>query len=173
MSYGAVTARALNAQYLAVCRSGIGIIQGYGGSKEFTMPRFYNEVINDSTSQWDFKKYIPDAVVVVLAGNDLSVALDTAAFVKEYVRFVQRIRMNYSDAQIICVAGPSDAGKKFNTWKNMIHSAVDETKKNDPHVHYFEFSTFSMHGSDYHPNIAEHNNMAGELTTYLKDLLQW
>lgn len=173
MSYGAITARALNAQYMAVCRSGIGIIQGYGGSKEFTMPRYYNEVINDSTRQWDFKRYIPDAVVIVLAGNDLSVALDTSAFVKEYVRFVQRIRLNYSSAQIICVAGPSGEGKKFNTWKNMIHAAVNETQKNDSLVHYFEFSTITMHGSDYHPNIAEHNHMAGELTTYLKGLLQW
>ncbi len=173
MSYGAITARALNAQYLAVCRSGIGIIQGYGGFKGFTMPRYYNEVINDSTRQWDFTKYIPDAVVIVLGGNDLSVALDSSAFVKEYVRFVQRIRLNYSDAQIICVAGPADAGKKFNTWSNMIHAIVNETQKNDPRVHYFEFSTFYMHGSDYHPNIAEHNNMAVELTAFLKELLKW
>lgn len=173
MTYGAITARALNAQYLAVCRSGIGIIQGYGGSKGFTMPRFYDEVTLDTLKRWNFNSYIPDAVVIVLGGNDLSVKLDTAAFVKAYVRFVQRIRIYYPESQIVCVAGPADEGQKFSTWKSMIHSAVNESCKTDSLVHYFEFSPFSMHGSDYHPNIAEHEQMATELTKFLKELLQW
>lgn len=173
MTYGAITARALNAQYLAVCRSGIGIIQGYGGSKGFTMPRFYDEVTLDTLKRWNFNSYIPDAVVIVLGGNDLSVKLDTAAFVKAYVRFVQRIRIYYPESQIVCVAGPADEGQKFSTWKSMIHSAVNESCKTDSLVHYFEFSPFSMHGSDYHPNIGEHEQMATELTKFLKELLQW
>jgi lysophospholipase L1-like esterase len=173
MSYGAITARTLNAQYLAVCRSGIGIIHGYGGMPGFTMPRYYDAVLNDSTIKWDFTRYSPDAVVIVLGGNDLSVALDSRAFVKEYIKFVQRVSKNYPDAQIVCVAGPSDKGSKFNKWRDMIHAAVNETVKSNPNIHYFEFSTFSMHGSDYHPNIAEHTMMAGELTPYLKNLLHW
>ncbi len=44
-------------------------------------------------------------------------------------------------------------------------------KKDDKAIHYFAFSPFQMNGSDWHPNVAEHKNMAAELIPFLKSLL--
>lgn len=43
-TYGTLVARAVNANYVAVCRSGIGMYQSYGGEKDFVQPKLYDEI---------------------------------------------------------------------------------------------------------------------------------
>jgi len=173
LSFSSVAARELNARYVAVCRSGIGITQGYGGYKGFTMPRYYDEVTGDSTVRWNFSRYQPQLVVIDLGGNDLSAPLDSAVFVNAYTLFLKRIRVNYPDAVIVCVAGPSGADKRWITWRNLIHTVVNEASADDSRIRYFEFSPITLHGSDYHPNVAEHKQMAAELVPFVKQLMNW
>ena len=173
MTYGAIAARALDAEYLTVCRSGIGIWQGYGGGKDFTMPKFYDEVILGSTKGWDFSQYQPQLVVIDLGGNDLSVELDSVKFISTYVEFLGRIRKNYPAARIICAAGPSTPGTEWQKWQRYLHAVVEQFGKQDSQVYYFEFSTFKPNGSDWHPNVAEHSRMADELIPYIRELMRW
>jgi lysophospholipase L1-like esterase len=173
MSFGAITARALDAEYVAVCRSGIGIVQGYGGGRDFNMPAHYDEVIQNCSTKWDYSLYQPQLVVINLAGNDLSAPLDAAEFVNTYVGFLKRIRANYPVAAIVCVAGPSSDNAQWILWRNLIHDVVKQFGAVDKAVHYFEFSTMELHGSDWHPNVEEHQKMAGELTAFLKEIMQW
>jgi hypothetical protein len=173
LTFGATTARALNAEYLTVCRSGIGIVQGYGGGRDFAMPRFYDEIIADSTKIWNYNLYQPQLVVIDLAGNDLSAPLDSAEFVYEYVTFLKRIRSHYASATIVCAAGPSTPDEGWPKWQNLIHAVVDEYGKSDKNIHYFEFSPFTPNGSDWHPNVDEHRKMSEELIPFLKDLMHW
>jgi lysophospholipase L1-like esterase len=173
MTYGALTARALNSEYLTVCRSGIGIWQGYGGGRDFTMPILYDEVIINSSKVWDYKQYKPQLVVIDLGSNDLSVALDSAKFISTYVEFLQRIRKNYSSAKIVCIAGPSSPGAECEKWKSYMHLIVEEYGKSDNATYYFEFSTFEPDGSDFHPNMEQHKKMADELVPFLKKLMNW
>ncbi|MBN1926959.1 MAG: hypothetical protein JW798_14095 [Prolixibacteraceae bacterium] len=173
MSFGAITARALDAEYVAVCRSGIGIVQGYGGGRDFNMPAHYDEVILNSSVKWDYSLYQPQLVVINLAGNDLSAPLDPDEFVNAYVGFLKRIRTNYPGAAIVCIAGPASDNAQWVTWRNLIHAVVNQFGALDQSVHYFEFSTMELHGSDWHPNVEEHRKMAGELTVFLKELMKW
>jgi hypothetical protein len=174
LSYGAITARGLDAEYQAVCRSGIGIVQGYGGNRGFTMPRFYDEVImNDSTKKWDYSRNQPQLVVINLITNDLSAPVDSAEFLNNYIAFVKRVRGNYPAASIVCCAGPSAPGKHWQTVQNFIHAAVGELTKNDNAISYFQFTPFEMHGSDWHPNTDEDAKMAAELILFLKSLMNW
>jgi lysophospholipase L1-like esterase len=173
LSYGAITARELDADYFAVCRSGIGMFQGYGGNRSFNMPEYYNEITLDSTKKWDYSVKQPDLVVINLAANDLSAPLDSAAFIQAYTSFVKRVRSNYPGTNIVCIAGPSGGGEEWRMLQSYIHTVVNECAKTDETVRYFGFSPFEMHGSDWHPNLAEHRNMANELTPYLKQLMHW
>ena len=66
MTFGAISARAMNAEYLTVCRSGIGMYQGYGGAKDFNMPRLYDEVVLNKGLTWDYSLYQPQLVVIDL-----------------------------------------------------------------------------------------------------------
>ena len=173
LTYGALTARALNAEYQAVCRSGIGIVQGYGGGRDFTMPGLYDEVTINNPVTWDYSMNQPQLVVIDLGANDLSAPLDSAEFVNAYVNFLKRIRTNYPSAEIVCIAGPSTPGKEWQTWRNYIHAVVDLFGNNDQAIKYFECSTFEPNGSDWHPNVAEHQKMADELIPFLKELMNW
>ena len=173
LTYGSLTSRALDAEYLTVCRSGIGIWQGYGGDTAFTMPKLYNQVIIDSKVPWNYKKYQPQAVVIDLGGNDLSAPLDSSFFVNSYMEFLKRIRNNYQTAKIVCIAGPGDAGEEWDKWRSLIHAVVDQYGKRDPLTCYFEFTPFKPSGSDWHPNVEEHKRMAGELVSFLRDLMKW
>jgi hypothetical protein len=171
MSYDAITARELNADLTAVCRSGIGIVQGYGGNKGFNMPAFYDEVTLDTTKKWDYTTSQPEAVVIDLITNDLSVKLDSAEFINKYLDFLKRIRGNYPDAKIVCIAGPASPGDQWRTVQSYIHTIVNEFGKTDQNVNYFAFTPFEMHGSDWHPNVDEDKKMAAELVPYLNQLL--
>ena len=171
LSYGAIAARALQADYVGICLSGIGMYQGYGGDTTFAMPYFYDAVINNKKSVWKYAALQPEIVVIDLSGNDFSAQLDSLKFTGAYLKFLIRVRNNYPNAMIVCAAGPSGGGDSFNTQKNYIEAVVDAFKKDDKAVYYFAFSAFQMNGSDWHPNVAEHKNMADELTPFLKKII--
>ncbi|MEP7231273.1 MAG: SGNH/GDSL hydrolase family protein [Ginsengibacter sp.] len=172
LSYGAITARALQAEYIGICLSGIGMYQGYGGGKEFAIPNYYDALTHSKKLSWNFAAHQPTMVVIDLGSNDFSAALDSVKFTTAYLNFLKRVRKNYPHSIIVCAAGPSGEGEKFNTQKSYIETVVNTFKKDDKAVHYFAFSTFQMNGSDWHPNVAEHKNMAGELIPFLKSLLK-
>lgn len=173
LSFGAITARAVNADYVAICRSGIGMVHGYGGGRGFNMPRYYDEVTNDSTIAWDYSLYQPHVVFIALIGNDLSAPLDSTEFIRTYLRFLQRVRNNYPLAKLVCAAGPCSPGKDFEITSSYIHAVVDEFKKTDQNTFYFEFNPFTPSGSDWHPNLAEHKKMAEELIPFIRNLMNW
>lgn len=171
LTYGAITARALEAEYIGICRSGIGLYQGYGGKSKFAMPAFYDEVTNEKKTGWNFAAHQPSIVVIDLGSNDFSAAVDSVKFTTTYLDFLQRIRKNYPHSIIVCAAGPSGEGKSFLMQKRYIKGVVDAFSMVDKAIHYFAFSAFQMNGSDWHPNVAEHKNMAEELIPFLKSLL--
>ncbi|MEP7278608.1 MAG: SGNH/GDSL hydrolase family protein [Bacteroidota bacterium] len=172
LSYGAITARALQADYIGICRSGIGMYQGYGGHPKFAMPAVYDEVINSNKLSWDFAAHQPSMVVIDLGSNDFSAVLDSVKFTTAYLDFLKRIRNNYPQSTIVCAAGPSGGGDSFDTQQSYIKAVVDAFGKDDKAVHYFVFSAFQMNGSDWHPNVAEHKKMSAELIPFLKSLLK-
>jgi hypothetical protein len=173
LTYGSLTSRALGAEYISVCRSGIGIWQGYGGDTTFTMPKLYDQVIINGKENWNYNRIQPQLVVIDLGGNDLSVPLDSALFVDTYVRFLKRIRINYGTSRIVCIAGPDSPGEEWDKWRSLIHSVVDKYGKGDSLVSYFEFTPFVPNGSDFHPNVGEHKRMTEELVPYIKNLMGW
>jgi len=172
LSYGAITARALQAEYIGICRSGIGIYQGYGGNPKFAMPDFYDELTNANKMGWNFAVHQPGMVVIDLSGNDFSAAVDSVKFTTAYLNFLKRVRKNYPHSTIVCAAGPSGGGEQFSIQKNYVQAVVNAFTKDDKAVYYFAFSPFQMNGSDWHPNVAEHKNMAAELIPFLKTLLK-
>jgi hypothetical protein len=172
-AFGPLTARAVKAEYQLVSRSGIGMTQGYGGGKSFNMPRLYDEVTLDSTKRWDYSHSVPQLVMIDLGGNDLSAPLDSATFVNAYIKFLGRIRNNYNSAKIVCLVGPFAPDEKAHTWQHYVYAVVDSVSKTDNQVYYFEFKPIELHGSDWHPNLAEDQALAADLVPYVKDLMKW
>ena len=184
LAYGAITARNLNAAYMAVAYSGKGVIQNYSLEDKETLPVIYDRIFPDKKeSRWDFKKWQPDVVVINLGTNDFAhAAPDSALFVKTYLDFLKRIRWNYPKAHIFCIEGCMikdgwPAGiPSLTLVKKFIESAVDNFKTDtDTKIETFYLTTAKEgdFGCDYHPNKRKHQMMAGELTSFIKLKTGW
>ncbi|MEO6188341.1 MAG: SGNH/GDSL hydrolase family protein [Ginsengibacter sp.] len=173
LTFGAVTARMLNAEYATVCRSGIGMYQGYNAGKGFAMPVYYDTVVSGSNAVWDYRLFQPQVVVITLGGNDMEKDFDSTQFVNAYIKFLSKLRKNYPVAKIICIAGPSGEDDKWALYQSVVKSIVKEVGSNEKQVYYFAFSPFEMHGSDWHPNADEHRKMAEELVPAIEKITGW
>ena len=111
--------------------------------------------------------------MIDLGGNDLSAPLDSATFADAYIKFLGRIRNNYNAAKIVCLVGPFPPDEKEHTWQHYVHAVVDSVSKTDSLVYYFEFKPIELHGSDWHPNVAEDQALAADLIPYVKNLMNW
>lgn len=153
LSYVAITARHFKAQYSCIARSGIGIMVSWN---RLIMPEMYDRLdATDSTSKWNFKKYIPDVVVVNLFQNDSYLITDTgnaqfkyrfgkkapdkSFIIDSYKLFIKKLWEKYSNAYIICVLGNMDATRESSPWPGYIQCAVEQM--NDPKIftHFFQF----------------------------------
>jgi lysophospholipase L1-like esterase len=180
-SYGALTARALNADLYTIAASGRGMYENVDGTTTGTLPDIYGETIPYSSattpSSWNFADWIPDVVVIDLGTNDFagSATGDPGPeFVTTYVTFVQRVRTNYPDAWIFCTNGPMLSGTEYAQAQTYIQSVVSMV--NDPKVTYLAFPTQNPangEGCDGHPSPTTHQLMATQLTAAIESALGW
>lgn len=181
-TYAARTARALNAQFLVVARSGIGVYRNYAaprsGSKD-CMPAMYEQTLfMDSTELWNPTLYIPDVVCVNLGTNDTSLDNYDMNFLTDgYRSFMKKLRIYYPHAKIVLLTGAMLNGKQLEDVKKSMDTVIEERKlEGDKEIYRFDMSpqTGSLGMSvGYHPSIRQHQKMAFELTAYLKELMKW
>jgi lysophospholipase L1-like esterase len=178
MAYGAITARNLNAEYVAVPFSGKGLTRNYGEDTIDIMPDLYDRIFAFNPNiKWDFKKYTPDVVVINLGTNDFAKSNpDSVKFVKAYINFIARIRSNYPNAHVVCLTGSMMSGKALTTIQNYLKSVIGQMNgKGDKKVYSFSLSTQGSlgFGCDWHPNVAQHKKNAEELTKFIKEKVGW
>ncbi|MBN1781923.1 electron transporter RnfD [bacterium] len=176
LAYGAITARALDADYTCIAKSGIGILISWF---DMIMPEYYNRLNPwDPDSKWDFTRWTPDLVVINLFQNDswligrLEPVPDEERIVQAYDDFLGLIRGKYPDSPIICTLGSMDATKELSPWPGYVQKAVDQRKKKnkDPNIVtlFFEFD-----GTYKHPRVRHHKAMADTLTQFIRKNLGW
>jgi hypothetical protein len=172
MSYGGLTARALHAQWQLSAVSGIGLIHSCC-NMQVTMPRVFDKVnMRDDSIAWNFKRYTPDVVTICLGQNDG--VQDSATFCAAYIYFIRGMRQHYPMADIVCLTSPMGDAYLNGVLKNYI-SAVVSTLNNsgDVKIHKYFFLRQYHNGCGGHPDLAEHRQIAAELTAYLKKLEHW
>lgn len=180
LTYAALTARALDAELSTVAWSGKGVVCNYGDTADACQnpfPTYYDRTLpEDSTSKWDFSRFVPHAVVVNLGTNDFSTATDPTKeeFETGYRTFLERIRAVYPDAYILCTNGPMLSGTDLSTLMGYIDDVV--TALGDPKISSFDISPqdgSDGYGCDWHPSLARHEKVATAVTAELKAKLGW
>jgi hypothetical protein len=109
-AYGPRLARAIGANYVLSSVSGIGIYRNWNSDGP-AMPQLYEKLNfqQDASKNWDFKKYTPKVVSIALGTNDFSrgdgkkarLPFDSAAFVDNYIKFIQLVKSKYPASQIV------------------------------------------------------------------------
>ncbi len=172
MSYGPVTARMLDAQWMLSSVSGIGLMHSCC-DMDIVMPDVYDKLnMRDNKFEWDFSEYQPDVVTVALGQNDG--IQDSTEFCTRYVDFVHTLRGKYKDAKIILLTSPMGDETLTLTLKNYLASVTETLhKEGDENVHTFFFSRSFNNGCGGHPDLVQHQEIAGELAGFLSGLMEW
>lgn len=172
MSYGAVTARTLNAQYHLSSVSGIGLMHSCC-NMDIIMPPVFDKIsMRNDTIDWNFNHYQPDVVTICLGQNDG--VQDSAAFCNNYISFIKQLRSYYPKATIVCLTSPMADASLATFMKKTLTAIVSKVNTNgDKKVTKYFFSKQYHNGCDHHPDLAEHRLIANELTGFIKKRMKW
>lgn len=187
ISYAALAAKALDADFQITAFSGFGVVSGYtlDGviNTESLLPPYYDSVgfsrssLPDGTSvqeyAWDFARFQPDFAVVNLGTNDMSYCLDEEkkdAYREKYVEFLKTVRARNPKAKILCVLGVM--GESLCPW--MEKAAADyRAQTGDERVRALSVPdqlSEDGYGTDYHPSPVTHRKLADRVSDALA---QW
>ncbi len=131
-TYAYLTAKALDADYSAVCFSGYGVVTGYteNGVKypDNVVSKYYSSSAFLPTGEepvWDFSKNSTDIIVLNLGTNDAIYCSGSITrqneFIEAYTDFLKILRMANPKAYILCVLGDVN-----NSVYPLIERAVSE-----------------------------------------------
>jgi carbohydrate esterase-like protein/GDSL-like lipase/acylhydrolase family protein len=172
MSYGMITARALNAQVHLTSVSGIGLIHSCC-NLTITMPAVFDNMdLRNGSKKWDFRNYQPDVVTICLGQNDG--VQDSTKFCSAYCEFIERLRKDYPRAKIICLTSPMAGETLTAVSRRYLTSIVAfENDMGDKNVYTYFFSKRYHNGCGDHPDINEHQQIASELIPFIKSVTDW
>jgi hypothetical protein len=169
-------ARAYDAEFTAICRSGSGLVCDWKGNRRNTMlDRYERTLMEETTPKWAFTEDPPELVVICLGLNDFTglkgadgevSAADTDAFREAYHRLIERVRSHAPRAKIVAVAA-------FTPWlrENVGKIVKEERDSGQGDVHYAQFDRFpDGYVADGHPTVDTHRKMAEQVISQLVEM---
>ncbi len=192
-SYASITARNLEAQHWVVARSGIGAYRNYDGPRtgtpescmlvqyEYTGYAWKPELRQEASflsEHWDFSCYQPDVVCINLGTNDLSTNnYDLHLLKAAYQKLLKMVRQHNPQAKIVLLTGSMLYNQELQDAVRLLDEIAAEAQQTgDKDVYRFDMAHIdgdAFLGNDWHPNIYQDEKMAGELTAFLRKLMNW
>jgi lysophospholipase L1-like esterase len=188
-TYGAVAARALEADYSVVAWSGKGLIRNYMATPPDdvpTMPTLYTRYgANDADDTFPFpSSWVPDAVVVNLGTNDFSYLntrppVDPQDLSDALVKLVKSVHSRYPEAEFFFMSTPmlndnyptpEDAQK--STHLKMLQDSIQRLCGVKAHIVDWPAQGSEV-SCDYHPTAATQAKGAALLEEAIRSELGW
>lgn len=188
LSFGALTAKSLGADYQINAYSGRGMVRNYNGGDPGTDFRTYYDraLIDVPGDVWKVPRdWRPQVVVVGLGINDFSTAINpgepwtpdslVAAYESAYQGFLDKLRARYGPRTQIVVSATAVYGT--TAFAEAAQQVVrDRNARGDGRVGYWYYDDPSLDhlGCDWHPSAHDDRVISGLLDTYLASLhLRW
>lgn len=180
-TYAAVAGRALDAEVSTIARSGWGMFRDFGGGSNVLSSVYENALGTGDPMPWSFERK-PAVVVINLGTNDWAAGDPGVAYETAYVDFIATVRGHYPDAFIFLtigsMTGQPQLGEVNTRLANVVATVSDAT--GDDKLVAFDLGTQNLGpdgsvptGCDWHPNVADHERMAGILQARLSESLGW
>jgi hypothetical protein len=177
-TYAWRTAWALDADYLVVARSGIGMLRNYNGPLEGSpdnLPAVYERTfLQQESPKWDSTRFAADVICVNLGTNDFSTkGVDGTAYEQAALRFARRLLALQPQARLLLLMGPMENRVEL---REHLQSVVDTLRtESEGRVSMFELSPQGKlgFGADYHPSSLQAERNGRELTAHLRELMGW
>jgi lysophospholipase L1-like esterase len=173
-SWGPQLSRELNADYFIEAWSGKGVVRNNADpnvTSKDPFPYYYPRTLaNDDSLQWDFNRFIPDAILINLGTNDYGSQPYPPKDVFEggYQKFINYLRQNYPRQPIFVTCGPmiGDPCCQY----------VADMAKN-PNTYYVDVQHILKFPDDYgcdgHPNVKGQYKITQVVLPVAKKVLGW
>ncbi|SCF06153.1 GDSL-like Lipase/Acylhydrolase family protein [Micromonospora matsumotoense] len=191
VTFGALTAQSLNADYQLTAWSGLGMVRNYngGGTDNFRtyyetdLQALWNSTVWQKPSTWK-----PQLVVVGLGINDFSTALNpgerwatidqlAADYRTAYLAFIDKLRSRYGADTFIVLTYPdlSPTTALASSVQQIVQTRVS---RGDTRIRslYYDDNALGLDklGCDWHPSRRDDQLLAGALTRFVNTLpLTW
>jgi lysophospholipase L1-like esterase len=180
-TYAAVAGHALNAEVSTIARSGWGMYRDNTGNTSNVLSSVYENALGtNSNAAWGFA---PKASVVVinLGTNDWATGDPGTNYETAYQSFIAKARSHYPDAWIFLTIGSMLGDPALSQVKARLANVVAAlAATGDQKLVTFDLGVQNMGadgsvptGCDWHPNVADHQRMAGILQQQLSAKLGW
>ena len=180
-SYAYLAAKALDADYSAVCYSGFGVVSGWSadGTKtgDMLLPPLYDLVTDGRSETWDSSSHPYDVVVINLGTNDSTyTGTDEGRmeeFVGGYVDLIEQVRSEHPEAFIICTVGAMEDGVMYP----LVERAVENHKASTGDERVTSYLTEPIDverdgvGTHWHPNEITQQKDADALVEVIRSVL--
>ncbi|QLI80592.1 SGNH/GDSL hydrolase family protein [Chitinibacter fontanus] len=176
-------ARQLGAQWQTNAMSGMGLIRNWNGNlPDRDFRTFYaRQLHTDSTSKPD-ARWQPQLVVIGLGINDFSTPVNAGEkrnteqlatdFQAAYRQLIKELNSRYQQPQIIVTAmklWPDDQQRP-----NVRAVVEAEHAAGNQRIHYLPLEPLQLTGCQWHPNLADHQQVAQQLLEQIQALkLNW
>lgn len=184
-AYGPTLSRAIGADYLMSCVSGIGMYRNWNDEHkdEAIMPEVYQNLYltkDASKPKYDFA-FQPDIISIALGTNDFSggdgkkerLSFNPKKYVSNYINFIKMLYEHNPSVQIVITNSPMVGGDRavvFEDCLNKVKNAFANDKAHKP-IQIFKFKPMTPNGCTGHPNVADHKVLADQYAPFLKKLL--
>jgi lysophospholipase L1-like esterase len=173
-SYGALTAKAFNAELQLVAISGRGVIRNWDDSAAPRMPWQLDKALPDEeTPLWDQAKFQPDLVVVNLGANDFSQGYPGQRFDDGYLALLHSLRSAYPHARIIAAFGPIEKDGANAAIQRALAAFDASEAAPTPFIFLHKAESGRVWGCSYHPGLDSHRAMADQLIGLITRELGW
>lgn len=172
LTYGALAARALDADLITLAASGRGVARNFEGGTTDTMPQiFARKVPTDPSATEQNVLAGVDVIVISLGTNDFTGGNRPDNFVDAYAAFLATIRLSNPRARIYLATGPMLGGEDAAAHLSAVRTVADVA---GGAVKLLSFAVEAQgFGCDWHPNTATHQQMAQILIAALHADLGW
>lgn len=189
LSFGAVTARRLHADYQLIAQSGLGMVRNYaGGTPDIDFRTYYDRGLqNVDGDVWhNPRSWRPQLVVVGLGINDFSTSLGAnekwattdglvADYAAAYQGFIDKLRARYGRRTTIVVSATllSNTTLFADTAQQIVK---DRNNHGDNRVVYWYYDDPNLDrlGCDWHPSVHDDAIISGLLDNFIATLpLNW
>jgi hypothetical protein len=180
LTYGAITARELDADFVCVAWSGYGVYWDFRQNTEHAMISLYDRTVPQSKdSKWAFEGYTPDVVVINLGTNDFASKPPAKEdFNKAYRQLVETVWSHAPKARIFCVAGGMlGAGSVKTLQEYLTELFADLAKDGKTNISFLPLphmdSIPNGRAGQAHPGVQAHRLMADVLIKEIKTKMNW
>ncbi|WP_208800468.1 SGNH/GDSL hydrolase family protein [Microbispora triticiradicis] len=188
VSFGALTARGLGADYQINAFSGRGVVRNYNGIEPGTDYRTYYDraLIGVPGDVWKNPgTWHPQLIVIGLGINDFSTAINpgepwtpetlVAAYKSAYHGFIDKLRSRYGKQAVIVVSATymSNTTAFADAARQIVQ---DRNRRGDDRVRYWYYDNTDLDygGCDWHPSAHDHKIISQRLGDFIATLpLRW